>query len=581
MSKMVVGLVSVLVVIVLLGCVLVPTINNIDLESRTTITLDNTGTPVIGGNIGDQYTFNLEGQMITKVIANTTTTWVLTKDGKLFGCGYNSNGQQGDGTTTDVKTFTQRLEGETVKDISAAPSETWAVTTDGKLFGCGANNSGQQGDGTTTDVKTFTQRLTTETIDSVHTSGGSTFAVTTDGKLFGCGNAGSGQQGSGTTTNVTTFTQRLEGENVKTVTTGQTTWVLTKDGKLFGCGRNSSGNQGDGTTTDVKTFTQRLTTETIGSFVGGDSVTWAVTTDGKLFGCGSGFGGQQGDGNTTAVTSFTQRLTTETISSVAAGSSTTWAVTTDGKLFGCGYNSNGQQGDGTTNNVTSFTQRLDEGGLTHSFYKGDTEIPLSGISKDGYTFLVGGNDWVITLEGSDYVLYYSGLSDKDVLSGVMSLIFSNGTMTVDGELSSTFTYTTLFYEGNGNYVMMEDPVYAATDTKILGFAFPTGDSGIAVSGTYSSPSAASIADGSITVGSGSVTTEATEYEGAVKVSAVSATYDTDQTADCSFVIVPNKVMITETTAGNPAIESLLSAIPLIVIASLIVAMAAIMIYRRE
>ena len=479
---MVVGLVSVLVVIVLLGCVLVPTINNIDLESRTTITLDNTGTPVIGGNIGDQYTFNLEGQMITKVIANTTTTWVLTKDGKLFGCGYNSNGQQGDGTTTDVKTFTQRLEGETVKDISAAPSETWAVTTDGKLFGCGANNSGQQGDGTTTDVKTFTQRLTTETIDSVHTSGGSTFAVTTDGKLFGCGNAGSGQQGSGTTTNVTTFTQRL---------------------------------------------------------------------------------------------------TTEIVKSVSTSNNTAWAVTTDGKLFGCGYNSNGQQGDGTTNNVTSFTQRLDEGGLTHSFYKGDTEIPLSGISKDGYTFLVGGNDWVITLEGSDYVLYYSGLSDKDVLSGVMSLIFSNGTMTVDGELSSTFTYTTLFYEGNGNYVMMEDPVYAATDTKILGFAFPTGDSGIAVSGTYSSPSAASIADGSITVGSGSVTTEATEYEGAVKVSAVSATYDTDQTADCSFVIVPNKVMITETTAGNPAIESLLSAIPLIVIASLIVAMAAIMIYRRE
>ena len=298
---------------------------------------------------------------IASISCSTDTTWVLTTDGKLYGCGRNNYGQQGDGTTTNVTAFTQRLSDKTITDVMCSPYTTWAVTTDGKLYGCGRNNYGQQGDGTTTNVTSFTQRLSTETIASVVCSDFVTWALTTDGKLYGCGRNNYGLQGDGTTTDVTTFTQRLSTETIKSVAcSGYATWALITDGKLYGCGRNYYGEQGDGTTTDVMTFTQRLSGQTIANVRCTIGSTWALTTDEKLFGCGINNYGQQGDGTTTNVKTFTQRLSGETIASVSCSTNTTWALTTDGKLYGCGHNLYGQQGDGTTTNVTTFTQRLSD-----------------------------------------------------------------------------------------------------------------------------------------------------------------------------------------------------------------------------
>ena len=129
-NKLIVGIISVIVVIVVLGSVLIPTVND-STEKETVITHAD------------------------KVVSSNTT-WAITTDGKLFGCGYNANGQQGDGTTTDVTTFTQRLADQTIKDFAQSGTITWAITTDGDLYGCGNNTYGQQGNGTTTNVTEFT-----------------------------------------------------------------------------------------------------------------------------------------------------------------------------------------------------------------------------------------------------------------------------------------------------------------------------------------------------------------------------------------------------------------------------------------
>ena len=191
-NKLIIGIVSLAVVIVLVGSVLIPIINDSIETEKITIGIEKTKT-------------------------SSQTTWVVTSDNKLFGCGQNANGQQGDGTTTNVTTFTQRLTDQTVKDVIPTDTMTWTITTDGKLFGCGRNNYGQQGDGTTTTVTEFTQRLTDQTVKDVVCSTYATWTITTDGKLFGCGRNNYSQQGDGTTTDVTEFTQRLTEYGTKTI----------------------------------------------------------------------------------------------------------------------------------------------------------------------------------------------------------------------------------------------------------------------------------------------------------------------------------------------------------------------------
>lgn len=45
---------------------------------------------------------------IAQIACSGQTTWLLKPDGTLFGCGYNFNGQQGNGNTSNVLTFTKK-----------------------------------------------------------------------------------------------------------------------------------------------------------------------------------------------------------------------------------------------------------------------------------------------------------------------------------------------------------------------------------------------------------------------------------------------------------------------------------------
>ena len=325
---------------------------------------------------------------VKSIITGQNVAWVVTSDGRMFGTGENNWGQQGSGTTDNVTEFTQRLSDQNIKDVvinKGAPSSTWAITTDGKLFGCGRNNNGQQGSGTTDNVTEFTQRLSDQTVKDVYPTAINTLVVTTDGKLFGCGKIGS-------STAITTFTQYLSDQTVEKVIQNDTIFVLTTDGKLFGCGDNSKGQQGDGTTTNVTEFTQRLPTENIKDVVNENYESWAITTDGKLFGCGNNEKGQQGSGDTTDVLTFTQRLSDQTIEKVICSFDTTWAITTNGKVFSCGANESSQQGNGDTTDVLTFTQRLSDqniANVTSSLPFGDTTWV---ITTDGKLFGCGANE---------------------------------------------------------------------------------------------------------------------------------------------------------------------------------------------
>ena len=557
------------------------------------------------------FTQRLSGETIAMVSCSNNATWAVTTDGKLFGCGSNYYGQQGNDTVRDnITTFTQRLSGETIASVYCSNSTTWAITTDGKLFGCGNNDGGMLGDSTggNSYAKTFVQRLSGETIASVSCSTDTTWAVTTDGKLFGCGYGNLGQQGDGTTTNVTTFTQRLSGETIASViTTGNTTWAVTTDGKLFGCGTDGYQNQSNGSATgNVTTFTQHLETETVAQISVTNKTTWAVTTDGKLFGCGNNTNGQQSSGGTTTVDTFTQRLSGETVASVYCSENTTWAVTTDGKLFGCGQNNNSQQGGGTTTNVTSFTQRGPPGSVNIPVTPQIINLtpiinpnlpfnpvpitpmsvtPADIVSTD-YTFLAGGSDWLLCtvsvgVDQYALALYYAGLDEPLLWDQDVTMVFSNGSMTVENNGQSyTLEYTSIFFKGNGDYVLMSDSAYVWDDTEILGYSIPTTTIGIEVIGDISSLEGVSIADDTVTFGDVSVTVGDTDYDHVKTISELGIIYNTDQSAACTSVIVPKSVVITN-VVENDAVNSILSVMPVLIIVALIGVVAAVVLVRSR
>lgn len=191
-------------------------------------------------------------------------TWavmlITLSSSKIFkACGFNANGQLGDGTTT------QRTSPVTVLNVPADNviklrangsngSSVHALCSNGNLWGWGYNAFGTVGDGTTTDRTTPT--IVATNVKDIFLNGQSshinnhyyqTFIAKEDG-VYGCGN-NSGYLGIGhTSTPVTSFTKvLLQLENGEYVTTmgcytteneGYAIIAITNKQKLYAWGYN-------------------------------------------------------------------------------------------------------------------------------------------------------------------------------------------------------------------------------------------------------------------------------------------------------------------------------------------------------
>ena len=291
--------------------------------------------------------FITESWLIDQWVGDTLLTW-----------GNNTNGQQGDNTTTHRSTPVTTLSGGTNwKQVACNTQNTTAIKTDGTLWTWGINSSGQLGDNTTTTrstpVTTFAGGTNWKQVacGQNHTS-----AIKTDGTLWTWGLNSYGQIGDTTiTARPTPVTTFLGGTNWKQVACGYSrTSAIKTDGTLWTWGRNSYGALGDNTST------QRLTPVT--TFAGGTN--WkqvsclrehitAIKTDGTLWTWGRNSYGALGNNTTTQrntpVTTFAGGTNWK---QVAGGGLHTSAIKTDGTLWTWGQNSTGQLGDNTT------TQRL-------------------------------------------------------------------------------------------------------------------------------------------------------------------------------------------------------------------------------
>jgi alpha-tubulin suppressor-like RCC1 family protein len=285
---------------------------------------------------------------------------VLTSAGAIRCWGDNTQGQLGDGTTTDsLSPVTVSGLGGPATNVVTGDSQTCALTTAGGVKCWGNNLNGQLGDGTTTqssvpvDVTGLASGVTALAAGDNHTCAAlSTGTV----KCWGWGT--SGQLGNNTITSSSTpvDVQGLPATTVTALTGGyRHTCAALSDGSARCWGRNTEGQLGNSTNIASRVA---ITPTGLGSgvtaIVAGGAHTCAVqgaTT--KCFGLNTA--GQLGNGTITNANSPVTVTGLTTATAVAAGGSHSCALTTNGSAKCWGLNQEGELGigDPVTNNTTT------------------------------------------------------------------------------------------------------------------------------------------------------------------------------------------------------------------------------------
>ena len=331
------------------------------------------------------------------IAAGEYHTCAIAYEGEAYCWGENTDGQLGDGTTSDSDEDGPQLVigGHEWASISAGNDVSCGITTDGAAYCWGDNDTddadeeedlggrGQLGDGTTEDSDESGPQLVIGghnwkmiSVGEDHVCG-----VTTSGSAYCWGYNGWGQLGNGT------YTDTLEGGpslvlggiSWRSISAGiQHTCGLSASGTAycwgselgylcdeFGCDEISSGQIGNGPDEGAT----QVPTAVIGGFSfaaidAGDFHTCGVTVRGDGYCWGSGSIGQVGNGEFEYQNQTPMLVAGELEwSYIDPGDDHTCGVTTSGAAYCWGYNEDGELGNGDDESSESVPQEV-VGGFT-------------------------------------------------------------------------------------------------------------------------------------------------------------------------------------------------------------------------
>ncbi len=338
----------------------------------------------------------LADSKIVSIDRGSATTFVIRSDGSVWSCGYNGDGNLGDGTTvsrcvlgptlidnarkiavtngggvvlkndgtvwtwgsnelsvrgyetTNSLTIDPVLNMTDVKDIFSSYANCFAIKEDGTVWAWGTNYRGCLGDGTDETRLTPVQvRGLPNNILAMASSGIHTLALDDTGKVWSWGNNSHGQLGDSTVLDSLTPKQ-LSISNVKSIAVGSSmSYALKNDGTIWAWGNNEQGALGDGTNTDRSTPVKvsGLTGVTsIATGVRADVL--ALKSDGSVWAWGLGtvmIGDNVGDWSKIIATP--QKVNVTDIVAISGGSGY-MVMKNDGSLWAWGRNAHGELGIG-------------------------------------------------------------------------------------------------------------------------------------------------------------------------------------------------------------------------------------------
>lgn len=272
---------------------------------------------------------------------------------------------------------------DSMQRIATGNSHSLMVRGDGTLWGSGWNTAGELGDGTKV-IRSTPVRIAADVVSAAAGSQHSLY-LKSDGSIWAMGSGAQGQLGDGTGYTQTTPVQIATGGLAITAGSYHSLFLKT-DGTLWGVGANDRGQLGDGTDTRRLSPIQ-IASEVVAISAGGNQSFW-IKGDGSLWATGENASGELGDG--TKINRNVPIQIAQGVFSVSASSSHTLFVKTDGSLWGMGHNGEHQLGGGNPWNcvlpvkIQEGATAAQAGSSTTLYTTVDSRLWLLG-ARDGTT----------------------------------------------------------------------------------------------------------------------------------------------------------------------------------------------------
>ena len=367
-------------------------------------------------------------------------------DGNAYAWGDNSQGQLGDGTTTerhtpvmvrtpDRSTYPDLPADFTYLQVSGGRYHSLALGSDGNVYAWGNNRYGQLGNGTTntsqkTPVRVKTPDRSTypdlpEDFTYVQVSAGElhSLALGSDGNVYAWGSNQYGQLCNGTTGSYRNTPAKVgkpagAPADFTYVQVSGGYWhslAVGSDGNAWAWGYNNFGQLGNGTTGSYRNTPVRVKTPDRSTYPnlpadftylqvsGGWQHSLAVGSDGNAYAWGYNSRGRLGDGTSTERHAPVRVKTPDrkaypdlpadfTYLQVSAGGDHSLAVGSDGNAYAWGSNGDGQLGNNTTSS-SSVPARVRDPANPTDTSRGLKATQVSGGQLHSLALGSDGNAW--------------------------------------------------------------------------------------------------------------------------------------------------------------------------------------------